>query len=340
MPWPATARAAGEAGDSFDAFDRASASFSSMLKKSPSERSTCETLAFSAAVLVLVTIATLSPAYYLPLMAANTWQEQKQDLYVTWVLWAAYTLLHVTHNATGRARAHSWKAVARRAAVVGRQMAVTDGMEFSSADSQSAFERWPGHHTLDRWPLSLALMGQVVQTAQMLQRREVCSPASVLHTVPFAAAYVARLLTWRRLSLAQRSWLNLAISGISMAYMVAMVYQGDTCLPSFFKDVAAASLPGRLVAQTVLTAMLCLSFPVKVRHMPWQAGQLSAGVVGFFHLVSPLYREDPYLQSAAARLQLGVMCTWAAVLWMLALSVRVTFAAHAMLQFLRSLRRD
>jgi len=320
--------------------DRASAAVHALLLRSPSEYNTLESLVVSAAVWLLVTPATLLGAYDGPRAAGNIWQERRQDLRVTWALWAAGTVLQVTRNATRRAQKKSREAVARRSALVCRQLTVTADMEFSSADYQAAFERWPGHGFPDLLSLVLALLGQLAVTAQLLQRRDVCPPATVLRFTPFTVACALRLLVWRRLSPSQRSWLNMMIVAAVFMYLIAMIYSGDRCLGSLFKNLAATSLMGRLLAQMVLVVMLCVTFSVTVRHMPWHAAQICTLSMAFFHLASPLRSEDPQLRSPAALQQLAALSLWALVLWMLALAIRSTFAEHAMLRFLGSLRSD
>eukprot|EP00873_Tetraselmis_striata_P036593 jgi/Tetstr1/456857/TSEL_043529.t1 len=199
--------------------DRASAAVHALLLRSPYEYSTLDTLVISGAVRLLVTV------FNLPLLADKTREEVREELRVSWALWAAGTLLLMTRNATRRTREQSRQAVARRAALVDRQLTVTANMEFSSAEYQAAFERWPGHSSMDVFPLVLALVAHLAITGQLLQRQDVCTPACVLSMAPFGLAHVVRLVAWRRLSPAQRSWLNLAIvSAVCQACAGPMIF--------------------------------------------------------------------------------------------------------------------
>mmetsp|Transcript_25104 Transcript_25104/g.65154 ORF Transcript_25104/g.65154 Transcript_25104/m.65154 type:complete len:327 (+) Transcript_25104:353-1333(+) len=314
--------------------DRASAAVHALLLRSPYEYSTLDTLVISGAVRLLATVCDL------PLMAGKTRQELREQLCVSWAMWAGGTLLLVTRSATRRIQEQSRQAVARRAALVDGQLMVTADMEFSSAEYQAAFERWPGHGSLDASSPVLTLLAHVTISGQLVIRQDVCTRARMLRMIPFSLAHVVRLVIWRRLSPAQRSWLSMAIVSAIWIHLLEMIRSGDKCTGSLWTNMASSSLPGRLLTQMVVTVMVGVMFPVTVRHAPWQACQMCAAPMAFFHLASPLRVEDPQLRSAAAYQQLAALSMWALVLWNLALAVRAVFAEQTMLRFLSSLRSD
>eukprot|EP00873_Tetraselmis_striata_P038543 jgi/Tetstr1/458807/TSEL_045191.t1 len=314
--------------------DRASAAFHALLIRSPCEYSTLETLVVSSALRVLATVCDL------PLLANRSRQVVMEELRWSWGLWAAGTVLLLTRSATRRIQEQSRQAVVRCAALVDQQLTVTTDMEFSSAEHQAAFERWPGHGSLDVYPLVLLPVAHIAITGEMLMRQDVCTQATVLSTIPWGLAYVVRLVVWWRLSPAQRSWLNMALVLLVWTYLLAMVHSGNGCIGSFFKNLASSSLLGRMLAQMFVIVMASVTLAVRMRHMPWQAAQTCAGAVAFFHLTSPLSVEDPQLWSAAAYRQLAAMSLWAMGLWMLSVTGRAVFAEYTMRRFLASLRRD
>eukprot|EP00873_Tetraselmis_striata_P021820 jgi/Tetstr1/442084/TSEL_003167.t1 len=276
-------------------------------------------------------VATVGTGVLLKLLVVLPSTSTDEALLGYWALVAAFTMYEVTQSVTRAARTRWRKAVARRAALVDPQLAVTADLEFSLAEYRVAFDRWPGHATVDWVPNLFAVMNHTGLMVQMSRRPEVCPelPGGIL-----GVAKTVRLLVWRRLSLAQRSWFNLALQAGISTFLLTKVSPGDECFASMFQSVAARSLPGRLVAQAMVSVLCYFQSPVMVRHTALQAGQSCLFTLAFLHMASTVGMEDPQLLGGEAQLQLALMTLLAAVLWHLIMTVRVAFAAQAMNQFL------
>lgn len=183
------------------------------------------------------------------------------------VCWLAFDGVQ---RACRRMRAGLREALRRRARLVDAQLEVSTALTFSLPKYQAAFERWEKHSVLDWMPNVIALAGQLGVLIQMFCRPGACSPGMQLSQLPLTLAYVAKLLFWRQLSFAQRSWSSIATLTCAITQTAVNLAWRDTCYQSLFQS-RTTSLKGIMLLQLMVASMGMLAMPVTVRHMPLTA---------------------------------------------------------------------